>query len=99
MRYDISMEDYYGLCQSVYEEVPMEILNIPSPLNFQCQRWLAMSFLTAYDISFLFPKADKHANSVPEIKDDQPRNPYTEIKLLSGHSDRIHLVTKADEKR
>ena len=65
------------------------------------RKLLAISYLfssiTIY--LFLFSKADKYANSVPEIKDDQPRNPYTEIKLLSGHSDRIHLVTKVDEKR
>ena len=39
------------------------------------------------------------SSKVPEIVDDQPRNPYTEIKILSGHSDRIHLATIIDESR
>ncbi|XP_065060388.1 WD repeat-containing protein 41-like [Rhopilema esculentum] len=39
------------------------------------------------------------SSKVPEITDDQPRNPYTEIKILSGHSDRIHLATIIDESR
>jgi len=42
---------------------------------------------------------DKYGNNVATIKDDQPRNPYTEIKILSGHSDRIHLASRIDEER
>lgn len=42
---------------------------------------------------------DRICLKVPEIKDDQPKNPYNEIQILAGHSDRVHLVVKIDENR
>lgn len=36
---------------------------------------------------------------VPEIEDDQPRNPYTELRLLSSHTDIVHLLTVIDDRR
>jgi heme/copper-type cytochrome/quinol oxidase subunit 2 len=39
------------------------------------------------------------ADNVPEIKDDQLRNPFTEIMLLSGHANIVHLLMVIDERR
>lgn len=36
---------------------------------------------------------------LPEIEDDQPRNPFTELRLLSFHTDIVHLLTIIDERR
>ena len=39
------------------------------------------------------------SDAVPEIEDDQPRNPFTELRLLSSHKDIVHLLTVIDERR
>ncbi|XP_077989189.1 WD repeat-containing protein 41-like [Glandiceps talaboti] len=36
---------------------------------------------------------------VVNIIDDQPHNPYTEVQVLSGHTDIVHHLFKADEER
>lgn len=36
---------------------------------------------------------------LPEIEDDQPRNPFTELRPLSFHTDIVHLLTIIDERR
>ncbi|XP_078372588.1 WD repeat-containing protein 41-like [Oculina patagonica] len=38
-------------------------------------------------------------DTVPEIEDDQPRNPFTELRLLSSHTDIVHLLTIIDDRR
>ncbi|XP_066020813.1 WD repeat-containing protein 41 isoform X3 [Pocillopora verrucosa] len=44
-------------------------------------------------------KERKQVEDVPEIEDDQPRNPYTELRLLSSHTDIVHLLTVIDDRR
>lgn len=44
-------------------------------------------------------KGRKQVEDVPEIEDDQPRNPFTELRLLSSHTDIIHLLTVIDDRR
>lgn len=34
-----------------------------------------------------------------DIHDDQPSNPYTEARLLVGHTDSVNQIAKLDEKR
>ena len=34
-----------------------------------------------------------------DIQDDQPYNPYTEARLLVGHTDSVNQIAKIDEKR
>ncbi|XP_073244644.1 WD repeat-containing protein 41-like isoform X2 [Porites lutea] len=44
-------------------------------------------------------KGSQKSDAVPEIEDDQPRNPFTELRLLSSHKDIVHLLTVIDERR
>ncbi len=36
---------------------------------------------------------------VEDVEANQPNNPYTEIQILSHHSDFVRLLTKIDETR
>ena len=51
--------------------------------------------LIAYYILF----CNQEVITVPEIVDDQPRNPFTEIQLLTAHSDIVNLLTHIDDRR
>ncbi|XP_068694485.1 WD repeat-containing protein 41-like isoform X1 [Montipora foliosa] len=42
---------------------------------------------------------EQEIDDVPEVEDDQPRNPFTELRLLSFHTDIVHLLTIIDERR
>ncbi len=35
----------------------------------------------------------------PQVTDDQPRNPYTEVTVLSGHMATVHHIEILDHKR
>ncbi|KAL5481540.1 hypothetical protein EMCRGX_G021727 [Ephydatia muelleri] len=41
----------------------------------------------------------KVEDSHRDIHDDQPSNPYTEARLLVGHTDSVNQIAKLDEKR
>jgi len=51
--------------------------------------------------NFFFGNADVKRNEgeVPEIEDDQPRNKYTEIQILSGHTDLVDSLINIGNSR
>ena len=66
---------------------------------FKCSNTTVLLFgLTFLSISKFYCFC-LQADHVPEIEDDQPRNPFTELRLLSFHADIVHLLTIIDERR
>ena len=45
------------------------------------------------------PPRSQGEDQFPQISDDQPRNPFTEVMVLTGHISTVHQIIKIDDRR